>query len=278
MRPREHVRPRSATAPRRGEPPPAPAAHHRSHGPAAGAAATAACRRSTPRPRARTRPRLPRRPAPAPRDGRPRAAPRPARRRAWRARAEAGRRRRDHRGPRTRGHRPRTSASSSDVLDRDPTELDGFEPERRRRARARWRRCRARGSGAPLSMLCVAVGSPGADPQATRVGEAAALWRVCGCEPRSAPVSSARFAVRRVAPAPAAVLAQLQPLRIVPLALVGLIIPSLALFTRESCSDPNISTSHVGASVWMVRVRLPDRGRENERRPAPSLSVARPGR
>ena len=81
-----------------------------------------------------------------------------------------------------------------------------------------------------------------------RAGAPAAPWRVCGCEPRSAPVSSARLAVRRVAPAPAAVLAQLEPLRVVPLALVRLVIPALALFAGESRSDPDVSTGHLGAS------------------------------
>src|ERR1700729_3423396 len=56
--------------------------------------------------------------------------------------------------------------------------------------------------------------------------------------------ASARFAVRGVAPAPAAVLAQLQPLRVIPLALIGLVIPALALFACESGSDPNVSTGH----------------------------------
>ena len=66
------------------------------------------------------------------------------------------------------------------------------------------------------------------------------------------PASSARLAVRRVAATPAAVLAQLQSLRVVPLALIGLVIAALALFARESGSDPNVSTSHGGSffSKW----------------------------
>jgi hypothetical protein len=63
---------------------------------------------------------------------------------------------------------------------------------------------------------------------------------------------SARLAMSRVAPAPAAVLAQLQSFRIIPLALVGLIVPALALLAREGGSDPNVSTGHLALprSKW----------------------------
>ena len=77
----------------------------------------------------------------------------------------------------------------------------------------------------------VAIGSGSSSPSAEldsgaaadrlRAGARAAPWRVYGCEPRTARVSSARLAVSGVAPAPAAVLAQLEPLRVVPLALVA---------------------------------------------------------
>jgi hypothetical protein len=55
-----------------------------------------------------------------------------------------------------------------------------------------------------------------------------------------------------MSPAPAAVLAQLEPFRIVPLALIGLIIPALALFTGESCGDPDISAGHLALPVQVV--------------------------
>ena len=73
---------------------------------------------------------------------------------------------------------------------------------------------------------------------------------VYGCEPLTDPARLARFAVRGVAPAPAAVLAQLHPLRIVPLALVRLIVPALALLAGEGCSDPDVSTGHFALLWW----------------------------
>ena len=57
----------------------------------------------------------------------------------------------------------------------------------------------------------------------------------------------ARLAVRRVAPAPAAVLPQLQPLGVVPLALIRLVVPALALLAGEGGSDPDVSTGHTRA-------------------------------
>jgi hypothetical protein len=45
--------------------------------------------------------------------------------------------------------------------------------------------------------------------------------------------------------APLAVLAHLQSLRVVALALIGLIVTALALLAREGGSDPNVSTGHV---------------------------------
>src|SRR5436305_3707508 len=54
-----------------------------------------------------------------------------------------------------------------------------------------------------------------------------------------------RLAMRRVALAPATVLAQLEPFRVVPLALIRLVVPALALFTGESRSDPDVSAGHL---------------------------------
>ena len=59
---------------------------------------------------------------------------------------------------------------------------------------------------------------------------------------------SARLAMRGVAPAPAAVLAQLKSLGIVALALIRLVVPALALLAREGYGDPDISTGHLRAS------------------------------
>ena len=64
---------------------------------------------------------------------------------------------------------------------------------------------------------------------------------------------SSRLAVRGVAPAPAAVLAQLQPLRVVPLALVRLVVPALALFAGEGGSDPDVSTGHCALLDEVIR-------------------------
>ena len=88
--------------------------------------------------------------------------------------------------------------------------------------------------------------SPPQEPPA--VGARAAPSLVCGCEPRRAFPSLARLAMRGVALAPAAIFAQLEPFRVVPLALIRLVVPAFALFTSESCSNPDVSTGHVGAS------------------------------
>ena len=55
---------------------------------------------------------------------------------------------------------------------------------------------------------------------------------------------SAGFPVRGVPAAPAAVLAQLDAIRVVALALVCLVVAPLALLTREGDSDANVSASH----------------------------------
>jgi len=48
-----------------------------------------------------------------------------------------------------------------------------------------------------------------------------------------------------VALAPAAVLAQLEALRVVALALIRLVIPALAFLAGEGGSDPDVSTGHI---------------------------------
>src|SRR4029077_6778184 len=60
---------------------------------------------------------------------------------------------------------------------------------------------------------------------------------------------SARFAVVGVAPAPAAVLAQLDALGVIALALVGLVIPALTLLASEGDGDPDVSAGHLRAPV-----------------------------
>jgi hypothetical protein len=52
-----------------------------------------------------------------------------------------------------------------------------------------------------------------------------------------------------VAATPAAVFAQLDPLRVVALALVGLVVPALALLAGEGDSDPDISAGHLDLPV-----------------------------
>src|SRR5690242_13777596 len=149
------------------------------------------------------------------------------------------------------------------------------------------------GSGAPFSSRSsgrdgssersVTVGTPGRtpgtlerpdwDPPASgrrRLRRSLARFRLRATDRPS--VSSARLAMRRVTPAPAAVLAQLEPLRVVPLALVRLVVAALALLTGEGGSNPNVSTSHVGASVRGVKSGYRTAGAEtNAARRRPSV-------
>jgi hypothetical protein len=81
--------------------------------------------------------------------------------------------------------------------------------------------------------------------------------------------------MRGVAPAPAAVLAQLQSLRIVPLALVRLVVPALALLAGEGCSDPDVSTGHFALLAEVVVGIVPPRARKRTP-PGAALSVAPP--
>jgi hypothetical protein len=53
-------------------------------------------------------------------------------------------------------------------------------------------------------------------------------------------------------PTPLAVLAQGDAIGVVPLGLVGLVVPALALLTREGDSDPDVSTGHVAARSEVV--------------------------
>jgi hypothetical protein len=53
--------------------------------------------------------------------------------------------------------------------------------------------------------------------------------------------------MRGMAPAPAAVLAHLDSLRIVSLALIRLVIPALAILAREGYSNPDVSAGHLPA-------------------------------
>jgi hypothetical protein len=50
--------------------------------------------------------------------------------------------------------------------------------------------------------------------------------------------------VRRVLATPAAVLAKLNPIRVVALRLLGLVVPPLALLACEGHGDSNVSASH----------------------------------
>src|SRR4051812_6693433 len=59
--------------------------------------------------------------------------------------------------------------------------------------------------------------------------------------------SLAGLAVPRVLPAPLAVLAQRDAIGVVPLGLVGLVVPALALLACEGDGDPDVSTGHDAA-------------------------------
>jgi hypothetical protein len=50
--------------------------------------------------------------------------------------------------------------------------------------------------------------------------------------------------MRRVTTAPAAIFAKLQALGVVPLALIRLIVPALALLACERGGNPDVSTGH----------------------------------
>ena len=56
--------------------------------------------------------------------------------------------------------------------------------------------------------------------------------------------ASASLFVRGVLPAPAAVLAKLNPIRVVPLRLLGLVVAPLAVLACEGHGDSNVSASH----------------------------------
>jgi hypothetical protein len=55
---------------------------------------------------------------------------------------------------------------------------------------------------------------------------------------------SARLLVRRVLATPAAVLAKLNPIRVVALRFLGLVVPPLALLACERHGDTNVSACH----------------------------------
>src|SRR3954452_10146685 len=96
-----------------------------------------------------------------------------------------------------------------------------------------------------------------------------------------------------MAPAPLAVLAQPDAIRVVALGLLGLVVPALAILACEGHSDPDVSAGHerraprvVGS--WMRRAKenpAPARGRQGRIAPTVRLlctgrqrcSAARPG-
>src|SRR3954463_13214706 len=78
----------------------------------------------------------------------------------------------------------------------------------------------------------------------------------------------AGLAVRGMRPAPLAVLAQRDAVRIVALGLVGLVVPALALLAREGDGDPDVSAGHLTAAPRVVlhagqRKTPPARGRRH---------------
>src|SRR5688572_31453694 len=72
---------------------------------------------------------------------------------------------------------------------------------------------------------------------------------------RRAWLRSASLLVGSVAAAPAAVLAQLDAIRIVPLGLLRLIVAPLALLTLQGDGDSNVSASHGSCSIVAVGTR-----------------------
>src|SRR6185295_7002778 len=78
------------------------------------------------------------------------------------------------------------------------------------------------------------------------------------------------LAVARVPPAPAAVLAQADAIRVVALGLVGLVVPALALLAGEGDSDPDVSAGH--GETALREGRDWRRAKEN---PAPARGRAR---
>jgi hypothetical protein len=71
---------------------------------------------------------------------------------------------------------------------------------------------------------------------------------------------------------PAAVLAELDPVRIVPLRLFGLVVTPLALLTREGDGDSNVSASHGSFGRYRAGVHTKDPARrEVEASLAPAL-------
>src|SRR5919112_5755378 len=63
-----------------------------------------------------------------------------------------------------------------------------------------------------------------------------------------------------MATAPLAVLAQRDAVRVVALGLVGLVVPALALLTREGDGDPDVSAGHLTACSE-TRVLAPGKGK-----------------
>src|SRR3954468_27211 len=70
----------------------------------------------------------------------------------------------------------------------------------------------------------------------------------------------------RVPPAPLAVLAQADAIRVVALGLLGLVVPALAVLAREGDGDPDVSAGH-GRRAPRVGVRYGAGAKEN---PAPA--------
>src|SRR6185436_3631880 len=89
----------------------------------------------------------------------------------------------------------------------------------------------------------------------------------------------ARLPMGRVRLAPTAVLAQLDPLRIVALALVRLVVPSLAVFACERDCDPDVSAGHGRSKVDVGTCPRPGGGQTCARQSARAsqCSVERPG-
>jgi len=108
--------------------------------------------------------------------------------------------------------------------------------------------------GAALLLRRGAYGELGIDSRAAQVGR---YIRTLLLQPARAALGlsllgplaitrhgSAGLLVGRVLPAPAAVLAKLNPIRVVALRLLGLVVTPLALLACEGHGDSNVSASH----------------------------------
>jgi hypothetical protein len=105
---------------------------------------------------------------------------------------------------------------------------------------------------AAVSSLGTKRRSPGLPHSPTGNGLARSPF-LCAFAVTSHGLRLAGLSMRRVTPAPATVLAHLNPFRVVALALIGLVVAAPTLLASEGHSDPNVSTGHRAYRVVVVR-------------------------